>query len=134
MLETGIIEQVLRDRQESKRIKVNLSLPKFDVSCDLKLKDTMQAMGITDVFGTNADFSAILSPDTPQAGLSIASHAARVAIDEEGIIAAAYTVMADAGASPPPEEEVDLVLDRPFLFLVESRDGLPLFAGIVNEP
>jgi hypothetical protein len=29
---------------------------------------------------------------------------------------------------------MDFTLDRPFLFCVESRDGLPLFAGIVNEP
>jgi RNA polymerase sigma-70 factor (ECF subfamily) len=32
------------------------------------------------------------------------------------------------------EEEMDFVPDRPFAFIVESEDGLPLFAGIVNEP
>ena len=39
-----------------------------------------------------------------------------------------------AGAAPPPDQEMDFILDRPFLFVVESRDGLPLFAGIVNQP
>ena len=29
---------------------------------------------------------------------------------------------------------MDFVLDRPFAFVIESQDGLPLFAGIVNEP
>ena len=55
-------------------------------------------------------------------------------IDEEGVEAAAYTIMAICGAGMPPEEEIDFVLDPPFLFVITSRDGLPLFAGIVNQP
>lgn len=134
LLRENIISAVLNDQQESKQLKVNLSLPKFDVSTNLKLEDSMKTLGMVDVFSSAADFSGILQPGTANAGLSCASHATRVVIDEEGITAAAYTVMVDAGAAPPPAEEVDMVLDRPFLFLVESRDGLPLFAGIVNEP
>ena len=42
--------------------------------------------------------------------------------------------MAMEGATAPPEEEVDFVLDRPFLFAVTSQDGLPLFVGIVHQP
>ena len=57
-----------------------------------------------------------------------------MAIDEEGVTAAAYTVMAAAGSSAPPEDEVDFVLDRPFLFVLASDDGLPLFAGTVAQP
>ena len=34
----------------------------------------------------------------------------------------------------PPEEVVDFVLDRPFLFVLASDDGLPLFAGTVAQP
>ena len=61
-------------------------------------------------------------------------HAARVAIDEEGVTAAAYTVMMEAGAAMPPDEEIDFTLDRPFVFAITSQDGLPLFIGIVNTP
>jgi serine protease inhibitor len=63
-----------------------------------------------------------------------AKHAARVMIDEEGCTAAAYTVMLAAGAARPPEEKVDFVLDRPFLFVINGQDGQPLFVGIVNQP
>jgi serine protease inhibitor len=55
-------------------------------------------------------------------------------IDEEGCTAAAYTVMLAAGAARPPEEKVDFVLDRPFLFVINGQDGQPLFVGIVNQP
>ena len=33
-----------------------------------------------------------------------------------------------------PTEEIDFVLDRPFLFYIESEDRLPMFTGIVYEP
>lgn len=113
-------------------IKVNLSLPKFDVVADIKLNEKLQQLGITDVFGNNADFSPILPQDA--AYLDTASHAARVKIDEEGVEAAAYTVMMACGAALPPDQEIDFVLDRPFLFVITSLDNLPLFAGIVNNP
>lgn len=113
-------------------IRVNLSLPKFDVVADTNLNEKLGTLGITDVFGEAADFSPIL-PETP-AYLDTVQHAARVKIDEEGVEAAAYTVMMTCGAALPPEDEVDFILDRPFLFIISSHDDLPLFAGIVNEP
>lgn len=120
------------DSENKADIKVHLSLPKFDVVADMKLNEKLEALGITDVFSMAADFSPILPED--RAYLDTATHAARVKIDEEGVEAAAYTVMMPAGAGMPPEDEVDFVLDRPFLFVITSHDNLPLFAGIVNEP
>lgn len=66
--------------------------------------------------------------------ISKTQHDVRVVIDEEGVTASAYTLMTEAGAGMPPSEEMDFVLDRPFLFVLDSYDGLPLFAGIVNQP
>lgn len=124
---------LLNQNAQSVSIRVNLSVPKFDVVSDTNLIPALSALGITDVFDPNvANFTPILPEDN--AYINQAQHAARVAIDEEGVTAAAYTVIAMAGAAPPPEDEIDFILDRPFLFLVTSRDNLPLFAGIVNEP
>ena len=126
----------LRDpsKEDQKRIKVNLSLPKFDVVSQRDIVSTLQQLGITDVFQSGvADFSPIL-PEDDGGFVSSVNHAARVMIDEEGVTAAAFTVILRCGAAMPPEEEMDFTLDRPFLFCVESADGLPLFAGIVNEP
>ncbi len=115
-------------------VRVNLSLPKFDISGQTDLAGALTGLGLGDLFDPEAaDFSAIL-PDAQGVALGQASHAARVAIDEEGITAAAYTILQAAGAPMPPEEEIDFVLDRPFLFILTSQDDLPLFAGIVNEP
>lgn len=121
------------ESEDQASIRVNLSLPKFDITADLRLEETLQTLGITQVFNPEtADFSSIL-PQQP-AWLDSVQHAARVMIDEEGISAAAYTVMMSAGAARPPEDEVDFILDRPFLFVITSHDNLPLFAGVVNTP
>lgn len=112
-------------------VRVHLSLPKFDVAASRELSEGLKALGVTHVFGS-ADFSPILPEQ--EAYVDQVSHAARVKIDEEGVEAAAYTVFAACGAAQPPEEEIDFVLDRPFLFVITSRDGLPLFAGVVNNP
>lgn len=114
--------------------KINLSLPKFDVVSQKDLISGMKNLGVTDVFDSElSDFSPMT--DTPYLKVNQINHAARVAIDEKGCVAAAFTVLAAPGAGMPVElKEIDFILDRPFLFIVSSRDNLPLFSGIVNEP
>lgn len=121
------------DWEKSKYLIVNKSIPKFDVSSDLDLIEGLQALGITDVFDPETSDFTPMTTDTDGIFVSKAEHAARVKIDEEGVEAAAYTVMAMSGSGMPPEEEIDFTLDRPFLFVITGR-GMPLFAGIVNHP
>lgn len=121
------------ETEAQKTLRVNLSLPKFDTGSNLHLEEALQQLGICSVFHPNtADFSPLLSGQG--AWLDAVNHAARVKIDEEGVEAAAYTVMIAPGAAMPPEDEIDFVLDRPFLFFITSQDQLPLFAGIINTP
>lgn len=135
LLASGAVDFLLsQENAESKFMTIDLSVPKFDISADTELSAALHALGVTDVFDADtADFSP-LTDNADGIFLSQAKHAARVAIDEEGVIAAAYTVMAAAGAAMPPEERVDFTLDRPFLFAVTGGSGAVLFAGIVNAP
>lgn len=118
----------------SKHLIVNLSVPRFDIVSDIDLIDQLKALGITDVFDPGkADFSSLTVNDI-EAFVGQAKHAARVTIDEEGCVATAYTVMAVNGAGMPPEETVDFVLDRPFMFVITGQNSSILFAGTVVEP
>jgi serpin B len=120
--------------EQQKTLTVNLSMPKFDVSNEQELIPGLRAMGITEVFSPrDADFRSI-TEEPVYVGQT--QHAARVVVDEEGVIAAAYTVMMACGSVPLPEnqKEIDFTLDRPFLFAITGEDQLPLFAGVVNEP
>lgn len=121
--------------EKKKSIQINLSMPKFDISSQADLIEGMKNLGLSDVFdSTVSDFTPMT--DTEQLFLGKIDHAVRVAVDEEGVIAAAYTVMdfPYAGVPTIPDDEIDFLLDRPFLFVVSSHDSLPLFAGVVEQP
>ena len=123
------------DWAQKKQLIVHLSLPKFDIASQLDLAEGLRTLGVTDVFDPDqADFSPMLAVDAQGIFVSQVKHGVRVAIDEEGVTAAAYTVMAMTGAGAPPAEEIDFTLDRPFLFALSDRQGLPLFTGVVNQP
>lgn len=114
---------------------VNLSVPKFDINSDIDLLSALESLGVTDALDPlKSDFTPLT--ELEEIYISKADHAARVKIDEEGCEAAAYTVIMtdETAAIEPPSDEIDLILDRPFIFTITGRDGLPLFAGIVNNP
>ena len=115
------------------RVMVDLYVPAFDISSESRLIDTLSEMGITDVLDpVKADFSPL--SDEKSIYLSEAMHNVRVKADEEGVSAAAYTLMLEATGSMPPEEEVLLRFDRPFGFVITHDSETVLFAGVVNEP
>ena len=132
-----LTDTVDRDAVGSKYLKVNLSLPKFDVTENGEIGPKLKALGVTEVFDrAKADFSPVMGEDlTPENNVFLSQilHAARVSIDEEGCVGAAYTVAAMSGSAEPPDDEVDITFDRPFLFTV-TNNGVPVFAGIVNKP
>ena len=116
---------------------VNFSVPKFDITTRLNLIDGLKQLGITDIFDAEiANFSALtnLSGEL-ELKLSQINHTARITIDEDGYDAAAFTlVTVDGSSSESADQPIDFVLDRPFLFVTLSPDGLPMFIGIVNQP
>lgn len=108
---------------------VEWSVPKFDLSADLDLINTLKGLGITDLLEAGkADLSGLTSLDT---FLTQAEQMTRVSVDEEGVEAAAVTILAP-GAGAPPEETCVMNLNRPFLFVLRNQ-GVPLFVGVVNE-
>ena len=121
-----------QDWENEKWMKVNLSVPKFDVKSTMNLRGGLQEMGVTDVFNEGAaNFSAITG-DVP-IFLTAANQSVRVQIDEEGVKAAAYIEFPGAMSPEPPEEIIDFILDRPFIFAI-TTDNIPLFMGTVNNP
>ena len=113
--------------------EVQWSVPKFDVNSNLGLLDTLKGLGINNLLDPDAADLSNLT-DIP-AYISDALQMARVKVDEEGVEAAAVTIMMMEATSAmmPEEQEVCIMdLDRPFLFVVRSNN-LPLFVGIVNQ-
>jgi serpin B len=113
--------------------EVVLLLPRFTLTAELSLSDTLKAMGMKDAFSLPpADFSAI----TGKKDLFISSviHKAFVQVNEEGTEAAAATaVMMKMLAMPDPPPVFRA--DHPFIFLIrDKRSGSILFMGRLIKP
>ena len=121
-----------QDWENEKWMKVNLSVPKFDVNSTMDLKGGLQEMGVTDVFNEGAANFSEITGNVP-IFLTAANQSVRVQIDEEGVKAAAYIEFPGATSPAPPEEIIDFILDRPFIFAI-TTDNIPLFMGTVNNP
>ena len=116
---------------ESSYPQVHLTVPKFDIAGKTDLLQHLENLGITDALSAEkADFSP-LTDEVEKIWLNGAEHAARLSIDEEGVTGAAYTDLMMAGAGMP-QDEVDFILDRPFVFAVAAPDGSTLFSGIIQ--
>ena len=118
--------------EHQKRLTVHHYVPQFDVSAQNDLVEGLKELGVCKVFTALDSFSPLVGEQP--AAISSVDHNARVVIDEEGCKAAAYTEMTADGAAMPPDDEMDFIVDRPFIFVLYSEHNLPLFVGVVQNP
>ncbi|MCR5279201.1 MAG: hypothetical protein K6E19_07135 [Lachnospiraceae bacterium] len=117
---------------DSKTVRVDYSIPKFDAESTVELSDIVKAMGISDVFTGKADFTP-LTADTTDLAVSDILHGARVKIDEDGCEAAAYTAITVGATAMPVDEPEEFILDKPFIYVIRNNMGAPLFVGVINN-
>lgn len=123
--------------ENGKRMKVHLSVPKFDVSFDTDLVENLKNLGLTDCFSyENSDFSSLFG-ETAENGLVAVDelqHGTRVTIDEDGVTGISYSVIeANWEGVKPTYDEINFVVDRPYIFVITGEDGSVMFIGVVNQ-
>lgn len=135
----SLTPQALAELLESENTELcNLRLPKYEVSFDRMLNESLQAMGLVRAFeGDLADLSGLGTTEQGNSMyISLVRQKAVFRVDEKGTEAAAVTMVAIAECAallePRPRE---LYFDRPFVYMIldlESR--IPLFVGIMDNP
>ena len=111
-------------------IKIDVSIPKFKMTLKVQLKDILNAMGMTDLFG-NADLSGM--DGTRNLFVSKVVHKAYISVNEEGTEAAAATAVV-IGRSYGQARKL-FRADHPFLFFIREKvTGSILFSGRVVIP
>lgn len=113
--------------------KVVWKVPKFDFGSSYKLEDTLKAMGMDQMFDSNAQFGNI-SPDPVM--VSSVIQETHIGVDENGVEGAAYTMMAMArGGILNNGDMAEMLLDRPFLFGIrDNAHNVWLFLGVCRNP
>ncbi len=102
-----------------------LLLPKWEDDANIDLLPWL-----TEIGAAPGNYPAI----TPGTFLSGGVHAADIAVDEMGTVAAAATGLSFL-ESGPPEPEFTIAADKPFFYLIRHNEtGVVLFAGQVTNP
>lgn len=116
-------------------------IPKFDFDTKLDLIQTLQDFGLEHSFTPEADFSGITDY---MAFINSIKQETHIAVNEEGVEAAAFTQIDYVGAAPP-QDRAEMILDRPFIFAItntvpfNTTDGgdhadTIVFIGICENP
>jgi serpin B len=114
--------------------EVQVALPRFQMTREFSLKDTLQALGMRRAFiAGGADFSGMSGTNGRRLFISAVVHKAFVDVNEEGTEAAAATGVAVALTSAPIFQTFRA--DHPFVFLIrDNRSGSVLFLGRLTNP
>lgn len=122
-----LFEDVAREGYAKEEVR--LSMPRFECEmASVDLEDALRSAGVSTARAMELGPMVGTSP-CPMALI----HGARLAVDERGLEAGAYTMAAVCEAIPAPDPR-EVVLDRPFLFALVSQNGTPLFVGRVDTP
>lgn len=116
---------------------VSLSLPKFSISSNLDLIPVVESMGIEDLFKREkADFTKLLGKgekNHPPVFVNRMRQASNAAVDEEGCYVASFTETELLMGAAGYRKIFEIVCDHPFLFIISDNNGIPVFAGTVNQ-
>jgi serpin B len=128
-------EQLAGWLDKTREQSVTVHLPRFKMTAEFNLKDTLISMGMSDAFDVvRADFTGVTGKPSDQIHLSGVVHKAFVDVNEEGTEAAAATAAVGKGGGAPRPNPV-FRADHPFFFLIrDNRSGSILFAGRLVDP
>lgn len=118
-----------RDQAWERRY-VNLRLPKYQYENDYQLTDILEELGLTKVFDPN---QSDLSTMGPELVVSQIKQFSNIDVAETGVEAAAATIISVEPTSVKEDEPLEMTFDHPFITLIETEEGLPLFTGAFLE-
>lgn len=130
-LDGGGLQEMLGNPQ---MVKVNAAVPKFEAEFDTQMSQVLKAMGMTDAFDSDlADFSSLGTHTNGGIFINRVIHKTFISVAEQGTKAGAATVV-EAAEGCAIEEVKQVVLDRPFLYMiVDIENNTPVFIGSLME-
>lgn len=118
--------------------KVNIKLPRFKFDTSKSLDDLLQNNGLDIIYSNSADLSKIGDAKTGEGLLvNTVNQKTAIEVNEQGVEASAVTEIGIRSMSAQVEEEpeiLDFIVDKPVLFSITSKSGVPVFVGVLADP
>lgn len=108
--------------------RVRLSIPKFSMEGEFDFEQPLKNMGVTEMFKPDANFSEMTDENLMVEAIH---QKVKVDVNEKRIVAAAVTVvrsgLGSAVGMPNPDEPIDVIADRPFMFFIVDKPTNGIF-------
>lgn len=113
---------------------VTLTMPPFSIDTRSQLVEALEALGVHELFGPNADLSGIAGKPG-DIKINSVVHQSIVKVDRHGTEAAAATGVGIQVGAAPAQLPKRIRIDRAFFFAIhDTSTGAPLFLGQVADP
>lgn len=109
---------------------VSITIPKITQTCDISVKEPLQAMGVKDAFDSSkADFSA-MGKSKEDLVLSDVVADTEMTIDANGV----NSSIANASKNKVKKADANITVNRPFVYLVyDLEQNIPKFIGTYKK-
>ena len=113
---------------------VSVGIPQFSYEYDISMNDILKSMGMESAFDSRANLTDIgISPDG-ELYVGFVLHKTFIEVDTFGTKAAAATIVGVNTECAPMEPEKEVILDRPFVYMIIDLDtNLPVFIGTMTS-
>ena len=109
--------------------KINLSMPRFSINTDIRLRSVLEELGMTGVFARTLDMANIANTNEFQLGY--VNQDLKIDVMEKGVEAAVATSAVGTWSLSMP---INVTIDRPFIFAIRDNvSGSFMFMGRVNS-
>ena len=119
----------------AKNGKVKTKIPKFQYDYSADITDMLINMGIKTAFDpNNAELAGIGTWEHGNLYIGKVLHKTYISVAEKGTKAGAVTAEVLSGSTAMPLKELEVYLDRPFMYMIiDCENNVPFFIGTVTS-
>lgn len=131
-LDASLLDEVY---EAFEKHEVEIKLPKFTFESEIDAEETLQKLGIKEIFTDKANFKSMVGEQNI-VSIDKVLHKAKVVVDESGAEAAAVTGVKYIIKSAMISKKIrEFHAKHPFLFVIRhNKSNMPLFMGRVSSP
>lgn len=124
-------EIFLNSNTDAETADVSLKFPAFTVTSTINFKNTITALGISNLYQAGDEWTGFTNPQEP---ISSIIQQVTLTVDENGCnFKSPSSETMDTASTISAPRQIELTINRPFLFIVRSSEGLPILTGIIND-
>lgn len=123
-------EDIFNPLNVGENVNLTLSTPKIKYDCEYNFNKALNNLGVVSIFSNVNDFNILENKDIV---VSFVKQNTAIEFNEDGVKAAAVTSIGVKDAAVEPSKMIEVVLNRPYIYIIYDSNNIPLFVGIVNN-